>query len=173
MRLLGIDTTSSPAMQGGSPGSVKIGMNRSPYERASSGSGSYPTSPLPPGVPPKGSDRTSSASRDSRPEIDATRTSGLSEGSSGSPAAETVKIRGHRKRPSASYVPGSVPASASAAAAASEAVPRTRPVSVGLGLTYSTDSSSTATWSAASPRAQADSDAEDKRSSAASQGSTL
>lgn len=161
--MLGIDTTSSPATQGGSPGSVKIGANRSPGQRISSGSGSYPTSPLPPGVPPK----EGSLQRDSRSDVDTARTSGLSEGSSGSPATETVKIRGHRKRPSATFAGGAVPASA----AAGEAAPRTRPVSVGLGLSYSKDSSSGSTWSAGSPSITADGEGDDKRSSAASQDS--
>lgn len=134
----------------------------------SSGSGSYPTSPLPPGVPPKGtnSDNATLHQRDSRPDSDVTRTSGISEGSSGSPAAaaESVKIRGHRKRPSASFAPGAIPGQTSSSAA-SDTAPRARPTSVGLGLSYSKDSTSSSAWSVGSPSMNADSEGEDKRAS--------
>lgn len=165
MRLLGIETTSSPATQGGSPGSVKIGGNRSPGQRGSSGS--YSTSPLPPHPPPKEADFPAVQTRDTRPES-SNRSSELSDKSADSPSGgEAVKIRGHRKRPSASFAAGSVPGGT-----ASDTVPRARPTSIGLGLTYSKDSPSTPTWVAGSPSlkaANSEGESEERRSSAPSQ----
>jgi len=165
MRLLGIETTSSPATQAGSPGSVKIGANRSPGQRGSSESNS--NSPLPPNPPAKETDM-STIQRDIRPES-SNRSSEMSDKSSDGPVSETVKIRGHRKRPSASFAAGTVPASATAGNDAPPLPPRTRPTSIGLGLSYSKDSSSTSTWSARSPSLKADSEDGDRRVSAASQ----
>lgn len=169
MRLLGIETSSSPAGQGGSPGSVKIGANRSPGQRVSSGS--YSNSPLPPALPAKEADN--SGPRDARPES-SNRSSELSDKSSDGPGTESVKIRGHRKRPSASFAAGSVPGPTVSDEGHESVVPRARPTSIGLGLSYNKDSPSSSSWSGGSPSLKADSEAEGqtKRSSAASQSSS-
>lgn len=161
MRLLGIETTSSPATQTGSPGSVRIGANRSPGQRGLSGT--YATSPLPPNLPPKEAD-IPGVQHDARHES-GSRTSELSDKSSDSPATETVKIRGHRKRPSASFVAGEVPGTTTS----SDASTRARPTSIGLGLSYSKDSPTMSTGSTRSPSLKASNEEEDRRASAASQ----
>lgn len=165
MRLLGIETSSSPATQGGSPGSVKIGANRSPGQRVSSGS--YASSPLPPALPAKEADVY--GQRDVRAES-SNRSSELSDKSSDGPGTESVKIRGHRKRPSASFAAGVVPSSPLITEGNEAIVSRARPTSIGLGLSYSKESPSTSTWSGGSPSLQADGEADfqNKRNSAAS-----
>lgn len=149
MRLLGIDAHTSPGMQGGSPGSVRIGANRSPSKRISSGS----ASPQPPTVPPKEDDITA-REKEMHHELDNGRASGFTELPAGSPN-DSVKIRGHRKKPSGTYSGPTLNLAGG----------------VGLGVSYSKDSATSPSWGTRTPSVGASSnpsEPDDKRSSAAS-----
>ena len=168
MRLLGIDNHGSPVLHGTSPGGGVTGrFGRSPSQshgRKVSGSslaGMTGTSPRPPSLPPK--DDALAQEQSMRHELENGRASGFTElSNSPNPGSgslgDTVRVRGHRKRPSAGnreslYGAGSLASS------------------VGLGLSYSKDSSGT--WSAGSPSAASLADGvdvlrDDKRRSDAS-----
>lgn len=156
MRLLGIDNHGSPVLHGPSPGVGVAGrFGRSPSQshgRKASGNslaGLTGASPRPPSLPPK--DDALALEQNMRHELENGRASGFTE-LSNSPNAgsgslgDTVRVRGHRKRPSAGNRESLYGASSLA-------------TSVGLGLSYSKDSSST--WSAGSPSAASLADGND------------
>lgn len=132
MKLLGLDNHGSAVLHNASPGR--------PLRTPSMGASPRPpsigyASPRPPSVPPK--DESALAREASmRQESESGRASGFTELSGTSPDA--VKVRGHRKRPSASNRESMIGPGGLAS-------------SVGLGLSYSKDS--TSTWSAGSPSA--------------------
>lgn len=143
MKLLGYANHGSPVLHAGlgpspSNNAQPIQRSRSPSQRLSVGSAtSNLLSPQPPSLPPKDEyrDQDGSDSSNSR------RVSGSADiGTSASPAGGgSVKLSGHRKRPSAGNRDAAIGDVSSGLQ------------SIGLGLSYSKDSAST--WSSRSPSA--------------------
>lgn len=144
MKLLGYANHGSPVLHAGLGASSlnnaqPIQRNRSPSQRLSVGSATSNNllSPRPPSLPPKDEHRDpegsdSSNSRRVSGSADIGNTASPSQGGGGS-----VKLSGHRKRPSA----GNKESATSEASSGLQ--------SIGLGLSYSKDSAST--WSPRSP----------------------